>query len=287
MTWRPRRCSPPRAWKSWWRRWRRPRRRPGCWPAAPIWCALSAGPEASRTCSSISPGSPSSPPSASTAGRSASAPCHVHAAAVGPAGPRARAVSQPRRGAGRLGADPQRRHHRRQHRQRVALRRRGDGAHGTRRRGDHGRRRRRRPAHVPSARCCSARTARASARRGDHRVLLPGARGRAPLGVRQDRLPNGGERRAAQRGARRPLRRGLRHHRRRARSARRGGRDRLPRAVLEQALEGRAGGRGDRARLFAEGCVAAVQESIPGRYSCPTSSTPPWVSPTTPGTCWR
>ena len=33
-----------------------------------------------------------------------------------------------------LRADPQRRHHRRQHRQRLAVRRRGHGAHGARRR---------------------------------------------------------------------------------------------------------------------------------------------------------
>jgi CO/xanthine dehydrogenase FAD-binding subunit len=38
--------------------------------------------------------------------------------------------------------------------------------------------------------------------------------------------------------------------------------------ALERALEGRPADE-DTARLFAEGCVAAVQESIPGRYSLP------------------
>ena len=37
---------------------------------------------------------------------------------------------------------------------------------------------------------------------------------------------------------------------------------------LEQALEGRPADE-ETARVFAEGCVAAVQESIPGRYSLP------------------
>ena len=37
---------------------------------------------------------------------------------------------------------------------------------------------------------------------------------------------------------------------------------------LEQALEGRPADE-ETAPLFAEGCVAAVQESIPGRYSLP------------------
>ena len=37
---------------------------------------------------------------------------------------------------------------------------------------------------------------------------------------------------------------------------------------LEQALEGRPADE-ETARLFAEGCVAAVQQSIPGRYSLP------------------
>ncbi len=39
-------------------------------------------------------------------------------------------------------------------------------------------------------------------------------------------------------------------------------------AALEQTLEGRPAD-GESARLFAEGCVAAVQDSIPGRYSLP------------------
>ncbi len=38
--------------------------------------------------------------------------------------------------------------------------------------------------------------------------------------------------------------------------------------ALEQALEGRPADE-ESARLFAEGCVAAVQDSIPGRYSLP------------------
>jgi CO/xanthine dehydrogenase FAD-binding subunit len=38
--------------------------------------------------------------------------------------------------------------------------------------------------------------------------------------------------------------------------------------VLEQALEGRPADE-ETARVFAEGCVTAVQESIPGRYSLP------------------
>jgi CO/xanthine dehydrogenase FAD-binding subunit len=38
--------------------------------------------------------------------------------------------------------------------------------------------------------------------------------------------------------------------------------------AVEQALEGRPADE-ETARLFAEGCVAAVQESIPGRYSLP------------------
>ena len=59
------------------------------------------------------------------------------------------------------------------------------------------------------------------------------------------------------------------HARRRARRAGRG-RARSPSAPprLEQALEGRPADE-ETARLFAEGCVAAVQESIPGRYSLP------------------
>ncbi len=39
-------------------------------------------------------------------------------------------------------------------------------------------------------------------------------------------------------------------------------------AALEQTLEGRPADE-ESARLFAEGCVAAVQDSIPGRYSLP------------------
>ena len=38
--------------------------------------------------------------------------------------------------------------------------------------------------------------------------------------------------------------------------------------ALEQTLDGRPAD-GESARLFAEGCVAAVQDSIPGRYSLP------------------
>ena len=259
---------PPRVWKSWWRRWRRPRRRPGCWPAAPTWCALSAGPKASRTCSSIYRDHRARlhPPRRRVAPRRR--PRHVHAAAVGPAGPRARAVSQPRSGAGRLDADPQRRHHRRQHRQRVALRRRGDGAHRAGRRRDHGRWRRDDEHTSHRRRAARPEPYGPAARRGDHRVLLPGARGRSPLGVRQDRLTDGGERRPAERGAvvRFDAAAQALTDVRVALGA--VGETAFRAPSLEQSLLGRAADE-ETARLFAQGCVLAVQESIPGRYSLP------------------
>ena len=57
-------------------------------------------------------------------------------------------------------------------------------------------------------------------------------------------------------------------HRRRARSPGAVGEVAFRVPGLEEALEGRPADE-ETARVFAEGCVAAVQESIPGRYSLP------------------
>ena len=254
------------------RRSRRPRRRPGCWPAAPTWCAPSAGPAASRTCSSTSPGSPSSPPSASTARRCASARLATftqlqwdplvreHALCLSLAA--AQVGSAQIRNAGTIGgnianaspcADGA-----------TALTALGaevttvDGAGATRTR------------PIGEVLLGPNRTSLAhdEAITG---VLVPGARARAPLGVRQDRLAHGGERRAAERGAGRPLRRGRRDASptcawRWARSAK------SPSAppVSSEALEGRpadeetaravrGGLRGGRAGVHPRPLLAAVQ----------------------------
>ena len=57
-------------------------------------------------------------------------------------------------------------------------------------------------------------------------------------------------------------------------------------AELEHALEGRPADE-ETARLFAEGCVAAVRESIAGRYSLPYKQHAAVGLAYTPGTCWR
>ena len=125
------------------------------------------------------------------------------------------------------------------------------------------------------------------ARRGRHRVRVPGARPRAPLGLQQDRIADRRQRRPAQ------LRAGGEVRCRRGHACATSGSPwarsaRPPSAPQSWSARSRAFRRTRRRHVSSREAVwRPCRSRSPAATRCRTSSTRRWAWPTTPGTCWR